>query len=131
MRLEGMPWHEIILKTGVQTNKHIKKMRDALEVLEKIHDSIDNTHEEVEDYLETLRRNIQIPVWNDFKKVKPNEMKEQALAFMAFSEPDSFFEAIYKDGYFWRYYENEYGKHTWNVVKNVSHWIPILYPAPY
>jgi hypothetical protein len=128
---KDVPWHEICLSIITDSKKQMEKTEELIDHLLNIQGDLDFTHDEMSEYIETLRNNIQIPLWNDFSKVKPDMMKTPAQAFMVFSEPDHFFTAKYEGGFFYILLGNDNETMSWQKDEDVTHWIPILYPCPY
>lgn len=135
--MKGKNWPELCLDVFKEMEDRREKLEQLSQELDELNHAIGFGTDELEEYISSLKDNINIPLWNQYPKHKPDDLKVHAESYFIYMEEEGemalthFFEAKYENNKFYIFSFKSDGGVDWIEASNVKYWIPITYPEPY
>lgn len=124
--LKEKTWDELCLMAFKNLSERKGVVQAAIDELEEIWHMFDFS--EVECYIESMAKKIQIPKWNKYPEISPKDLEIYAEFYCVLCGDDLILNAVWNNGEFLTF-SNIFNK--WESNKEVEFWIPITYPTPY
>ena len=127
-------WQELLLKRFKHTENLAKKIKKIIDgVVEDIEEITDSRLDDVVDYIETMNKQVHIPMWNRLSDVTPDSLKIctasgyivswiDAMDLMVKAQWDSKNKCFIT-------YDEELEK--WTKDESVEYWIPLIFPETF